>query len=161
MTASNGTAQSETSAADEALRACHGARARSAVDRAVAACRHAGVDDSQAKLVPNGPESKAAHAVRLSSQSVAALAESVLDPAADARCARNAAATATVAAQVALARDGGGDLAENAYRSALQASLAAAEAAGGPALGRDADLNARAEEAEALAVSAAERAGWM
>ncbi|OKK02685.1 hypothetical protein AMK26_24150 [Streptomyces sp. CB03234] len=156
MTAPHGTAQSEA-----ALRARHGARARSAVDRAVAACRHARVDDSQAKLVPNSPESKAAHAVRLAGQAVDALAGSVPDAAADARCARNAAATATVAAQVALAHDGGGELAEAACRSALRASLAAAEAAGGRALGRDEELNIRAEDAEAAAVAAARAAGWI
>ena len=167
MTARNGTAQSEVTtipegegSAEEALRTRHGARARSAVDRALAACRHAGVEDSQAKLVPNSPESKAAHAVRLSSQSVDALADTAPDPAADARCARNAAATATVAAQVARARDGGSELAEAAYRAALRASMAAAEAAGGNALGRDEVLNAKAEEVERAAVTASAAAGW-
>ncbi|MFD5429319.1 hypothetical protein [Streptomyces sp. NPDC127084] len=164
MTAPRGTevttAQERTTTAETALRARHSARARSAVDRAVAACRHAGVDASQAKLVPNSPESKAAHALRLSRQAVDALAETTLDPAADARCARNAAATATIAAQVAKAHDDGGELAEAAYRSALQASLAAAEAAGGSALGRDDGLNTKAEAAEAAAVAAAKAAGW-
>ncbi|MEU7291742.1 hypothetical protein AB0A76_00835 [Streptomyces exfoliatus] len=168
MTASNGTAQSEVTAVEEgadateeALRARHAARARSAVDRALAACRHAGVNDSQAKLVPNSPESKAAHAVRLASGAVEALAKSIPNAAADARCARNAAATASVAAQVAQAHDGGGELAEAAYRAALQASTAAAVAAGAQGLGRDESLNVKAEEEELAAVVAAEEAGWM
>lgn len=161
MTAPNGTAQSEASADEETLRARHGARARSAADRAAAACRHAGIDDSQAKLVPNSPESVAAQSARLTSQSVADLAETVPDPAADARCSRNAAAAATVAAQMAKAHDNSGELAEAAYRSALQASLAAAAAAGGSALGRDEELNAKAEAAEKVAVAAARAAGWM
>ncbi|MEU2155434.1 hypothetical protein ABZ532_10535 [Streptomyces sp. NPDC019396] len=165
MTAPNGTevtkAEERTDTAEASLRARHGARARSAVERAEAACRHAGVDDSQAKLVPNSPESKAAHAVRLSRQSVDALAETIIDPAADARCARNAAASATVAAQVAKAHDVGAKLGEAAYQSALQASLAAAEAAGGGALGRDERLNVKAEAAEATAVSAAKKVGWL
>ncbi|MEV6680858.1 hypothetical protein AB0N09_28925 [Streptomyces erythrochromogenes] len=161
MTAPNGTAQSQASTAEEALRARHGARARSAVDRAAAACRHAGIDEGQAKLVPNSPESAAAQSVRLSSQSVAALAEAAPDPAADARCARNAAAAATVAAEMAKAHDDSGERAEAAYRSALQASLAAAAAAGGSALGRDEELNSKAEAAETAAVAAARAAGWM
>jgi hypothetical protein len=168
MSVPNGIAQSEDAtvqdgaeAAEEALRSRHAARARSAVARALAACRRAGVEDSQAKLVPNSPESKAAHAVRLSQEAVARLDNSSPDPAADARCARNASATATLAAQVAQAQDSGGDLAHAAYRSALRASMAAAEAAGAQGMGRDEALNAKAEEAESAAVSAAEEAGWM
>ncbi|MFD5324808.1 hypothetical protein [Streptomyces sp. NPDC127092] len=129
--------------------------------RAVAACRHAGIDDSQARLVPDSPESRAAQAVRLTHQNLASLAETSPDPAADARCARNAAAAATLAAEAARAHAGGGGPAEAAYRSALQASLAAAAAAGGSALGRDEDLNARAEAAEAAAVAAVRAAGWL
>lgn len=167
MTARDDTTQSEVTttvagaaSAENALRARHAARARSAVERALAACRHAGVDDSQAKLVPNSPESKAAHALRLSSQAVETMADTAPDPAADARCARNSAATATIAAQVAQAHDAGGELAEAAYRAALRASMAAAEAAGGNALGRDEVLNAKADEVERAAVTASAAAGW-
>ncbi|MFE9254112.1 hypothetical protein [Streptomyces sp. NPDC006879] len=161
MTLPDGTNQAEITTIEEALRAGHGARARSAVSRAVAACRHAGVDTSQAKLVPDDLDSKAAHAVRLASQSIGTLYERAPDPAADARCARNAAATATVAAQVAKTYDEGGELAEAAHRNAIRASLAAAEAAGSTARGRSAELNAKAEAAEAAAVIAARSAGWM
>ncbi|EST29005.1 hypothetical protein M878_21705, partial [Streptomyces roseochromogenus subsp. oscitans DS 12.976] len=90
----------------EALRRLHGARARSAYDRAVAACRYAGVGQDQAEVVPRDPVGRAANALRLSAKSLAALTASGPDPAADARCARNAAATAALAAQLAAARDG-------------------------------------------------------
>ncbi|MEU2506012.1 hypothetical protein ABZ621_15010 [Streptomyces sp. NPDC007863] len=161
MTASNGTAKTEASETEDALRTRHGARAQSAVNRAAAACRHAGVDGDQAKLIPNSLESKAAQAVRLSSQSVDALKEAAPDPAADARCARNAAAAATVAAQLAKEHGDGSGLAVAAYQTAVQASLTAAAAAGGSALGRDEELNTKAEAAEADAIAAALAAGWM
>ncbi|MGV4981658.1 hypothetical protein ACVB8X_00730 [Streptomyces sp. NRAIS4] len=194
----------------EALRRLHGARAHSAYDRAVAACRYAGVGRDAAKIVPRDPVGRAANALRLSAESLAALTTSAPDPAADARCARNAAATAALAAQVAAARDSdataagrgsgmtaaardGGTTAPAtesagisttesagpsatasaatpatasasastvALRAALAASQAAAAAAGGSARGRDAALNASAEEAERLAVATARAAGW-
>ncbi|MFF8730071.1 hypothetical protein ACF073_26860 [Streptomyces sp. NPDC015171] len=141
------------------LRLLHGARARSAHDRAVAACRHAGVGQDAAATVPKDPAGRAANALRLSARSLTALAGSAPDPAADARCARNAAATAALAAQLAATRDES-PAAAAALRAALTASRTAAAAAGGGAQGRDAALNAAAEEAEARAVGSARAAGW-
>ncbi|WP_225824253.1 hypothetical protein [Streptomyces naphthomycinicus] len=143
----------------EELRRVHGARARSAYGRAVAACRHAGVGQDAAEIVPKDSAGRAANALRLSAGSLAALADGAPDPAADARCARNTAATAALAAQLAAARDGGPAAAE-ALRAALWASRTAAAAAGGLAPGRDAALNATAEEAERRAVATAREAGW-
>ncbi|GGV02182.1 hypothetical protein GCM10010260_43690 [Streptomyces filipinensis] len=165
----------------EALRRLHGARARSAYDRAVAACRYAGVGQDAAVAVPRDPVGRAANALRLSAESLAALNAGAPDPAADARCARNAAATAALAAQVAAARDGrdttdgtdgtystegtegteGAAASAAALRAALAASRAAAVAAGGSALGRNAALNASAREAERHAVATARAAGWL
>jgi hypothetical protein len=172
----------------EALRRLHGARAHSAYDRAVAACRYAGVSRDAAEAVPRDPVGRAANALRLSAESLAALTASAPDPAADARCARNAAATAALAAQVAAARDDGTSTMDGgttasastsamdsatppasttaaasagALRAALAASQAAAAAAGGSARGQDATLNASAEEAERHAVAAARAAGWL
>ncbi|OLZ68448.1 hypothetical protein AV521_20020 [Streptomyces sp. IMTB 2501] len=160
----------------EALRRLHGARAHSAHDRAVAACRYAGVGQDQAEVVPRDPVGRAANALRLSAKSLAALTAAAPDPAADARCARNAAATAALAAQVAAARDGdttpsattsvtasptaSAVACTTALRAALAASQAAAAAAGGSARGQDAALNACAEEAERHAVATARAAGW-
>ncbi|MGW0205106.1 hypothetical protein ACWDZ8_04540 [Streptomyces sp. NPDC003233] len=154
----------------EALRRLHRARAQSAYDRAVAACRYAGVGQDAAEVVPTGPVGRAANALRLSAESLAALTTAAPDPAADARCARNAAATAALAAQVAATRDDA-DVTSSvmpsatasaaALRAALAASQAAALAAGGGALGRDAALNASAEEAERHAVVMARAAGWL
>ncbi|MBL1109536.1 hypothetical protein JK361_33990 [Streptomyces sp. 5-8] len=141
----------DTRAAD--LRRVHGGRAHSAYDRAVAACRHAGVVRDAAEVVPKDAVGRAANALRLSARSLDALA-------ADARCARNTAATAALAAQLAAARAGGPD-AEAALRAALTASRTAAAAAGGTARGRDAALNAEAEEAERRAVTTAREAGWL
>ncbi|WP_251094151.1 hypothetical protein [Streptomyces sp. Caat 7-52] len=142
------------------LRRVHGGRAHSAYDRAVAACRHAGVGRDAAELVPKDAVGRAANALRLSARSLDALAATAPDPAADARCARNTAATAALAAQLAAARAGGPD-AEAALRAALTASRTAAAAAGGTARGRDAALNAEAEEAERRAVTTAREAGWL
>ncbi|MER6564830.1 hypothetical protein ABT288_01140 [Streptomyces sp. NPDC001093] len=153
----------------------HRARAHSAYDRAVAACRYAGVGQDAAEVVPRDPVGRAANALRLSAESLAALTASAPDPAADARCARNAAATAALAAQVAAARgncsaaaapdsraSGTTSMASAAaLRAALAASQAAALAAGGGALGQDATLNASAEEAERHAVAMARAAGWL
>ncbi|ARP71167.1 hypothetical protein LK07_16820 [Streptomyces pluripotens] len=144
------------------LRAAHSARARSAHDRAVAACRYAGVGPDAAEIVPTDPAGRAANALRLSARSLATLAANAPDPAADARCARNAAATAALAAQLAAAQRASGrdGTAARALRAALTASQAAASAAGGSARGRDAALNATAEQAELRAVAAAREAGW-
>ncbi|MFI5976543.1 hypothetical protein [Streptomyces sp. NPDC051452] len=148
-----------TAARKAAPRPAHGVRARSAYDRAVAACRHAGVGEDAAEIVPTDPAGRAANALRLSARSLAALGASAPDAAADARCARNTAATAALAAQIAAARDGT-EAAATALRAALAASRAAAIAAGGSAPGRDAALNAAAEEAERHAVATAHQAGW-
>jgi hypothetical protein len=159
----------------EALRRLHAARAHSAYDRAVAACRYAGVGQDAAEVVPKDPAGRAANALRLSAESLAALTASGPDPAADARCARNAAATAALAAQVAAARDSTHGTTTSgttsaavpaaasvtALRAALAASQAAALAAGGSARGRNAALNASAEEAERHAVATAHAAGWL
>ncbi|MFI1761684.1 hypothetical protein ACH41H_06415 [Streptomyces sp. NPDC020800] len=154
-----------------ALRRTHADRARSAYERAAATCRHAGVGEDDAQLVPTSPVGRAAGALRLSAGSVAALAAGAPDPAADARCARNAAAAAALAAQVAAARDTGtgpgataavdSSAPASALRAALAASRAAAAAAGGTAPGRDASLNAAADEAERHAAAAARAAGWI
>ncbi|MFF8861908.1 hypothetical protein ACF08B_07635 [Streptomyces sp. NPDC015139] len=146
-------------APEESLRTVHGARAHSAYERAVAACRYAGVAPDAAEIVPKDPVGRAANALRLSARSLAALDASAPDPAADARCARNTAATAALAAQVAAARESS-EAADAALRAALAASGAAAAAAGGTAPGRNASLNAAAEEAERRAVAAARGAGW-
>ncbi|MFE0509269.1 hypothetical protein [Streptomyces sp. NPDC058964] len=143
----------------EELRKLHSARAHSAHGRAVTACRHAGIDRDAAELVPKSPVGRAAHALRLSAESLTALTAGTADPAADARCARNAAAAAALAAQVAHSRDDSGE-ALTALRAALAASQAAAVAAGGTAAGGDAALNRAADDAEAHAVATARGAGW-
>lgn len=144
----------------EVLRAGHAARARSAYDRAVAACRYAGIGQDAAEVVPTGPVARAANSLRLSAQSLDTLAASPPAPAAAARCARNAAAAAALAAQVAQSRSSG-ELSLKALRTALAASQAAALAAGGTAAGSDTHLNAAADDAEQRAVAAAREAGWI
>ncbi|MFJ9563453.1 hypothetical protein ACIRQQ_25845 [Streptomyces fuscichromogenes] len=142
-----------------ALRKLHSVRARSAYERAEAACRHAGIDPDAAQTVPTSPVGRAANALRLSARSLTALADTAPDPAADARCARNAAATAALAAQVAGSLDDRTETAA-ALRAALAASQAAARAAGGTAAGQDTALNAKADDTEERAVEAARTAGW-
>ncbi|MFK0282096.1 hypothetical protein ACIQVL_16725 [Streptomyces sp. NPDC090499] len=154
------TTDHSTSPSAETLRTLHAARAHSAYERAVAACRHAGIAPDAAQTVPTSPVGRAANALRLSAQSLGALAGTAPDPAADARCARNAAATAALSAQVAASLDNRTETA-SALRAALTASQAAATAAGGTAAGQDPDLNARADDAEEGAVAAARTAGWM
>ncbi|WP_306332753.1 hypothetical protein [Streptomyces sp. KL118A] len=146
------------------LRAGHAARAKSAAFRAASICHYVERHDAQENVVW-----KAAHAARVSLQALAVLSESAPDPAADSRCARNAAASAAQAAQMGQLHDGDGDgngngngeLALAACRAALRASQAASAAAGRDGLGADEALNTAADEAEADAVAAAERAGWM
>ncbi|MFF4314456.1 hypothetical protein [Streptomyces sp. NPDC001507] len=145
----------------ETLRVLHAARAHSAYERAVAACRHAGIAPGAAQTVPTSPVGRAANALRLSAQSLGALAGTTPDPAADARCARNAAATAALAAQVAASLQDGRTGSASALRAAITASQAAATAAAGIAAGRDLALNAQADDAEEQAVAAARTAGWM
>ncbi|MGW7542938.1 hypothetical protein ACWGKQ_17780 [Streptomyces sp. NPDC054770] len=144
----------------DTLRKLHSARAHSAYERALAACRHAGIAPDSAQTVPTSPVGRAANALRLSAQSLTVLADTAPDPAADARCARNAAATAALAAQVAGSLDDRAETA-TALRAALTASQAAATAAGGTAAGQDTALNAKADDTEERAVAAARSAGWM
>lgn len=143
------------------LRERHATRARKALDRAAATCQYAGIGEHDAKAVPRDPAAQAANALRLAAQVLAELPESPLNPAADARCARNAAAAAAVAAQVARDHRGASELSVAACRAALVASQVAMEAAGREGLGRSEDLNAKADEAEALATLAAQTAGWI
>ncbi|MFD4603962.1 hypothetical protein ACFWPQ_38815 [Streptomyces sp. NPDC058464] len=167
MTTDPSKSPSDSPSADT-LRKLHSARAHSAYERAVAACRHAGITPEAAQTVPTSPVGRAANALRLSASSLAALPGTAPDPAADARCARNAAATAALAAQVAAQAAGQvpGSPDEHtemaaALRAALTASQAAATAAGGTAAGQDGTLNAKADDAEERAVEAARTAGWM
>ncbi|MFD9789673.1 hypothetical protein ACFWXK_01855 [Streptomyces sp. NPDC059070] len=156
------TSQAEIgSATAEALRKVHATRARRALDRAAAACRYAGIEEHDAQAVPRNPAAKAANALRLSAQVLAELDRSPLDPAADARCARNAAAAAAVAAQVARDQGGATERFDVAYRAALKASQAAMQAAGSGGLGRNEELNADADAAESDAALAAQAAGWI
>ncbi|GAO06971.1 hypothetical protein TPA0598_02_02090 [Streptomyces lydicamycinicus] len=157
-TLSHGTAVTST---EEALRKRHTARARSASGRTRAACRAAGVEADPAAViaVPTEAAAKAANALRLSADALAALAKGAPDPAADARQARNAAAASVLAARIAQSH-GAGALADAAYHAALKASQAAGMAAGREGMGRSEVLNAEAEAAEAAAVAAAEAAGW-
>ncbi|MFG2498554.1 hypothetical protein ACGFSB_10125 [Streptomyces sp. NPDC048441] len=104
---------------------------------------------------------KAAHAARVAAQALAVLSESTPDPAADSRCARNAAASAAQAAQMAQLVDGDADLSRDACQAALKASLAASAASGAGRLGADGELNSLADAAEKAAVVAAEHAGWI
>ncbi|MFF4562544.1 hypothetical protein [Streptomyces sp. NPDC001435] len=144
----------------EALRKLHSARAQSAYDRAAALCRHAGIEQDAAEIVPRSPVGRAANALRLSAESISALTGRAPDPAADARCARNAAAAAALAAQIAQSHDGTPEAVE-ALNAALAASRAAAVAAGGTAAGRDPSLNEAADDAEGHAVTTARGAGWI
>lgn len=167
---------------EEALRNGHTARARSAFDRTKGACRFAGVeaDPTDVIAVPTADAAKAANAIRLSADAVAALTEGTPDPAADARHGRNAAAAAVLAAQLAQAQvaqsqvaqsqvaqsqvtesQGADELSDAAYHAALKASQAVGTAAGREGLGRNEALNAAADEAEAAAVAAARAAGWL
>ncbi|MFA7760764.1 hypothetical protein V5F01_46265, partial [Streptomyces sp. NRRL B-2790] len=77
-------ATSTSAAALAALRRTHADRARSAYERAAATCRHAGVGQDDAQIVPTSPVGRAAGALRLSAGSIAALAAGAPDPAADA-----------------------------------------------------------------------------
>lgn len=158
---------------EQRLRTSHAARTRSAATRAAAIChyieQHGSAEKHEDGTAEVGPAAKeiawkSAHAARVAAQAFAVLSESTPAPAADSRCARNAAASAAQAAQAAQMgqlHDGSGELSVAACRAAVQASRAAAEAAGAEGLGVNETLNARADAAEAAAVAAAEEAGWM
>lgn len=147
------------------LRAGHFARARSAAARAAAVSRYVERERPEGRGAGGASQDevvwKAAHAARVSAQAVAVLAESDPAPAADSRCARNASASAAQAARMGQVHDDDGELAVAACRAALAASQAAATAAKAGELGENTALNAAADEAEAAAVAAAERAGWL
>lgn len=151
----------------EALRESHAARTKSAASRTAATCHYLSTERSslvekhEVGTAAEGPVLKADHAVRTAAQAVAAFSESTPDPAADARCARNASAAAALAAQTAQLHDNASEVAVAAYRAALQASQAAGDAAANGSAGNDGALNATADTAEAAAVAAAEKAGWM
>ncbi|MGW7078726.1 hypothetical protein [Streptomyces sp. NPDC054866] len=146
------------------LRQGHAARAESAAARAAAISHYV---ERVAGEQPDGNATdenavwKAAHAARVAAQALAVLAESSPDPAADSRCARNSAASAAQASQMGQLVDGDTEPSRAACRAALKASLAASAAAGASCLGTDEGLNSQADEAEKLAVAAAERAGWI
>ncbi|MFI0238239.1 hypothetical protein [Streptomyces sp. NPDC016845] len=149
--------EDEAPKAEATLRRIHAARAESAAARAAALSHYVekhGADDANAVW-------KAAHAGRVAAQALAVLAESGPDPAANARCARNAAAAAAQAALMGRSVDAGAEASAQAAQVALKASQAAAAAAGAERLGADATLNAAADEAERAAVTAAENAGWI
>ncbi|WP_329546339.1 hypothetical protein OG548_20295 [Streptomyces sp. NBC_01356] len=165
---------------EQTLRSSHATRTRSAASRAAAIChyieRHGSAEKHEAGTAEGGTAAgvtaevgpaakeiawKAAHAARVAAQAFAVLSESAPAPAADSRCARNAAASAAQAAQMGQLHDGDGELSVAACRAAVHASRAAAEAAGAQGLGVNETLNASADAAEAAAVAAAEEAGWM
>ncbi|MEU6765312.1 hypothetical protein ABZ916_22620 [Streptomyces sp. NPDC046853] len=142
-----------------ALKVRHAARAESAAARAAALSHYVeqSASGSHADAVW-----KAAHAARVAAQALAVLSESEPDPAADSRCARNAAASAAQASQMGQLVDGTDvEASAHACRAALLASQAAGAAAGAKSLGVDEGLNAEADAAEKAAVTAAEAAGWI
>ncbi|MEV2252125.1 hypothetical protein AB0I94_16315 [Streptomyces sp. NPDC050147] len=146
------------------LRHGHAARAESAAARAAAISHYIeGVagERPEGDAVGENAVWKAAHAARVAAQALAVLSESTPDPAADARCARNSAASAAQASQMGQLVDGDSEPSLAAGKAALKASLAASAAAGASSLGADEELNSQADEAEKLAVAAAERAGWI
>lgn len=158
--------ESAANTTDEALRKNHAARTKSAAARTAATCDYLSAEQSslvkkhEAGAAVKAPVLKAEHAVRTAAQAVGALSKSN-DPSAHARCARNASAAAALAAQTAQLHDNASELASAAYRAALQASRAAGDAAAKGSTGRNITLNTKAVAAEAEAVAAAEKAGWM
>lgn len=163
-----GAPQPEETAEDtpeQTLRMRHATRTRSAASRAAAICHYIEQHSSDEKHEGGAAEReiswKSIHAARVAAQAVAVLLESSPAPAADSRCARNASACAAQAAQVGQLHGGSSELSVAAYRAALKASQAAAEAAGAGGLGENETLNASADSAEADAVAAAEKAGWV
>ncbi|MER0446922.1 hypothetical protein ABR738_20535 [Streptomyces sp. Edi4] len=168
------------------LRTAHLARAHSAASRAAAVLRHiegsraeeeragagAGAEEERAGAGTRAEEEragagtraeilfKAGHAARVAAQALAVLHEGRPQPAADSRCARNAAAAASQAARMGELHDEGGELAATASRAALKAAQAAGAASAAGAGGENQTLNAEADAAEKAAVAAAEAAGW-
>ncbi|WP_189961798.1 hypothetical protein [Streptomyces violascens] len=148
----------------DTFRASHMARAQSAASRAAAVFHHIelGADGQRPDEAARAEVLfKATHAARVSVQALAVLSESRPNPAADSRCARNAAAAASQAAQMGQLHDDGSELSAAASKAALKAAQAAGVAAAAGALGENETLNAEADAAEQAAVAAAEAAGWM
>ncbi|MET7697207.1 hypothetical protein [Streptomyces sp. NPDC005485] len=149
------------------LRAIHATRAGSAAARAAVLSRYVERHATGAEAADAGAEAaaeavwKAAHAARVAAQALAVLSEGPPDPAADSRCARNAAASAAQASRMARLVDGDTELSEAAFKASLRASRTAATAAAAQHLGTDQELNTEADTAEAAAVTAAEQAGWV
>ncbi|MFI5704069.1 hypothetical protein ACIA78_28995 [Streptomyces xanthochromogenes] len=147
------------------FRASHMARARSAASRAAAVLRHiegSGADEKRSEGTARAEILfKANHAARVAAQAIAVLSESQANPAADSRCARNAAAAASQAAQMGQLHDDSSELAAAASQAAVKAAQAAGAAAVAGALGENETLNAEADAAEKTAVAAAEAAGWI
>ena len=172
----------ETAANAATLRAIHAARAGSAAARAAVLSRYveqrgpgakAGNAAAEAETAAAVAETaaqktaraeavwKSAHAARVAAQALALLSEGPPDPAADSRCARNAAASAAQASKMAQLVDDDAELSTAAFKASLKASQTAAVAAGAQHLGTSEELNAAADTAEAAAVTAAEQAGWV
>ncbi|MFE9532645.1 hypothetical protein [Streptomyces sp. NPDC006691] len=147
------------------LRQSHAARAESAAARAAALSHYVeqrgSAEASEGSAAHAEAVWKSAHAARVAAQALAVISESAPDPAADSRCARNAAASAAQASRMGRLIDGDTEPSVAACEAALKASLAASAAAGAGRLGADGELNAEADEAEKGAVAAAERAGWI
>lgn len=147
------------------LRQQHSARAASAAARATALFhyveQHAPNEPREGGMTNEQIVWKASNAARVSAQALAVLAESAPDPAADSRCARNAAASAAQAAQAGQLCDGGSESSASACRAAIKASLSAGAAATAAAKGETSALNAEADTDEAAAVAAAITAGWV
>lgn len=161
-TPTEGAEEQETA---NSFRACHMARAQSAASRAAAVFRYiegTGTDEKRSDGAARAEILfKATHAARVAAQALAVLSESQPHPAADSRCARNAAAAASQAAQMGQLHDDGSELSAAAARAAVKAAQAAGAASVAGALGENETLNAEADAAEKAAVAAAEAAGWI
>ncbi|PJN03863.1 hypothetical protein CG740_05585 [Streptomyces sp. CB01201] len=149
-----------------ALRRSHAARAESAAARAAALSHYVEHRRGPAAETAGSADRaeavwKSQHAARVAAQALAVISESAPDPAADSRCARNAAASAAQASRMGRLIDDDAEPSVAACEAALKASLAASAAAGAGRLGADGELNSEADEAEKAAVAAAERAGWI
>jgi hypothetical protein len=150
---------------EAALREQHSARAASAAARATALFhyveQHAPSEARAGGMTSEQIVWKAGNAARVSAQALAVLAESAPDPAADSRCARNAAASAAQAAQAGQLCDGDSEASAGACQAAIKASQSAGAAATAAAKGADEALNAAADTDEREAVAAAVAAGWV
>ncbi|MEU8886972.1 hypothetical protein [Streptomyces sp. NPDC048442] len=150
---------------EAALRQRHSARAASAAARATALFhyveQHAPSETRDGRMTKEQIVWKAGNAARVSAKALAVLDESAPNPAADSRCARNAAASAAQAAQAGQLCDGDSAAATDACRAAIKASQSAGAAATAAAGGEDEALNTAADADEAAAVASAVAAGWV